>query len=155
MRAYFALLITATTLLISGEAATTNSGISQLAATDVVHSAGVVESDGIHRSLRVVKLTGDDDSEERAWSMIKGIPRSEEETVSQWLTHRLQRGMSPQQLARDVDITLRSAATQHQNWNALVKYVTMYHRAKVNQEISKDMAKSILLENVLTKTNGF
>ncbi|KAG6943976.1 hypothetical protein JG688_00017335 [Phytophthora aleatoria] len=155
MRAYFALLIAATTLLTNGEAATTNSGISQLAATDVVHSAGVVESDGIHRSLRVVKLTDDDDSEERTWSVIKGISRSEKETVDDWLTHRLQEGMNVQQFARDVDITSRIEATQHPNWNALATYLTMYHRAITGKEISKDMAESILLHKVLKEENGF
>ncbi|KAF1788215.1 hypothetical protein GQ600_15222 [Phytophthora cactorum] len=155
MRAYFALLIAATTLLTNGEAATTNSGISQLAATDVVHSAGVVESDGIHRSLGVVKLTDDDDSEERTWSVIKGIYRSEKETVDDWLTHRLQERMDVQQFARDVGITSRTKVTQHPNWNALATYLTMYHRAVKGENNSKEWAESVLLNDVLTKKNGF
>ncbi|KAF1787511.1 hypothetical protein GQ600_15188 [Phytophthora cactorum] len=91
----------ATALLANGE---TNSDISQLATTDVMHC--------IHRYLRVATPTDDDDSEERAWSMIKGIPRTKAETVNNCLAPQLQKWMNVQQFAKDVGITSRAAATQ-------------------------------------------
>ncbi|ETI42878.1 hypothetical protein F443_12070 [Phytophthora nicotianae P1569] len=153
MRAYFVLLIAATALLTKGEA---TSGFSHLAVADVMKSTGVVETYDNRRSLRAAEPTEDDNGEERAaWSNIKGIPRNKAETVADWLTPRLQSRMNVQQFARDVDITSRQAATQHENWNALVKYLRMYHLEVKGEAMSKKLAESILLHNVLTKTNGF
>ncbi|ETL26429.1 hypothetical protein L916_19901, partial [Phytophthora nicotianae] len=153
MRVSFALLL-ATTLLANGETATTSSETMQL--TDAVHSVGVIEARDGRRFLRLANPIKNDDVEERAWATIKGISRTKAEAVENWLTPRLQSRWTPEKLAKsDLDIVAKETATEHENWNALVKYVKMLVFDVTKQKISKKEAKDLILTKILTQANGF
>ncbi|GMF55332.1 unnamed protein product [Phytophthora fragariaefolia] len=94
------------------------------------------------------------DDEKRIWSNIKGIPRDKVETV-EWLQHLVNGRVDVATVARELGIVSRHAASEHVNWNALVQYLTMYHAAATNTKWSKRLVRSVLMQNVLTKTNGF
>ncbi|GMF32559.1 unnamed protein product [Phytophthora fragariaefolia] len=156
MRAYLALLVAAAVLVSSGDASTSNTAISTFAAAKSLLSETFAEHANVKRSLRSAEKVASYDDEERAWSNIKGFMRTKAETVDEWLQPRLDIRMNVVDFAKkDLGIVSRTAVTQHENWNALVKYLKMYHHAVTGEKWSKQQAADVLLQNIITKANGF
>ncbi|GMF57062.1 unnamed protein product [Phytophthora fragariaefolia] len=156
MRVYFDLLVAVAALVASGDASASNTAISMVIATNSLQSKTFAEPTNIPRALRSTEKVESDDVEEREWARIMGVLRTKAEAVDNWLQPRLDQRMDVRAFARkDLGIISRTGATQHENWNALVKYLRMYHRAVTGEKWSKSMAESVLLVDVITKANGF
>ncbi|OWZ02721.1 RxLR effector protein, partial [Phytophthora megakarya] len=147
MQTHYVLIVVVSTFLATSEAMLVSKNSNQPEAfQDAIHSTDVVDNPIGKRFLRsnIDKSNGD----ERSWATIAGVAR-DKANAKEWLHYWLRQTLSADKVATKLGIT--SFNQQHENWNALVKYVRTNFKWATGEKMprteAEDYLRGILIAN--------